>query len=168
VVHAIKLQVGHCINNSQGDNSLMTAKLYGRNKTSTLFIQPCILHFHLHRIWGTITMSYKKSLWPQNSEDAMMKSSTLLIHLWQYKYQFLVPLLALVLVNSTIRWLHSWFHVHLKGKCALGPFLSILVIECQHKCLNVNLCPWMDKVKIKSKGMFLSLSTLFWRLMYCV
>jgi hypothetical protein len=50
---------------------------------------------------------------------------------------------------------------HLKGKCALGPFLSILVIECQHKCLNVNLYPWMDKVQIKSKGMFLSLSTLF-------
>jgi hypothetical protein len=49
----------------------------------------------------------------------------------------------------------------LKGKCALGPFLSILVIECQHKCLNVNLYPWMDKVKIKSKGIFLSLSTLF-------
>jgi hypothetical protein len=36
----------------------------------------------------------------------------------------------------------------LKGKCALGPFLSILVIECQHKCLNVNLCPWMNKVQI--------------------
>jgi hypothetical protein len=34
------------------------------------------------------------------------------------------------------------------------------VIECQHKCLNVNLCSWMDKVQIKSKGMFLSLSTL--------
>jgi hypothetical protein len=49
----------------------------------------------------------------------------------------------------------------LKGKCALGPFLSILVIECQHKCLNVNLYPWMDKVQIKSKVMFLSLSTLF-------
>jgi hypothetical protein len=48
-----------------------------------------------------------------------------------------------------------------KGKCALGPFLSILVSECQHKCLNVNLYPWMDKVQIKSKGMFLSLSTLF-------
>src|SRR5688572_33478353 len=48
----------------------------------------------------------------------------------------------------------------LKGKCALGPFLSILVIECQHKCLNVNLCPWMNKVQITSKGMFLSLSTL--------
>jgi hypothetical protein len=48
----------------------------------------------------------------------------------------------------------------LKGKCALGPFLSILVIECKHKCLNVNLCPWMNKVQIMSKGMFLSLSTL--------
>jgi hypothetical protein len=48
----------------------------------------------------------------------------------------------------------------MKGKCALGPFLSILVNECQHKCLNVNLYPWMDKVQIKSKGMFLSLSTL--------
>jgi hypothetical protein len=48
----------------------------------------------------------------------------------------------------------------LKGKCAFGPFLSILVIKCQHKCLNVNLCPWMNKVKITSKGMFLSLSTL--------
>jgi hypothetical protein len=47
-----------------------------------------------------------------------------------------------------------------KGKCAFGPFLSILVIECQHKCLNVNLCPWMNKVQITSKGMFLSLSTL--------
>jgi hypothetical protein len=47
-----------------------------------------------------------------------------------------------------------------KGKCALGPFLSILVIECQHKCLNVNQCPWMNKVQIFNKGMFLSLSTL--------
>jgi hypothetical protein len=33
----------------------------------------------------------------------LMKTSTLLMHLYQYKYQFLVPLLALVLVNSTIR-----------------------------------------------------------------
>ena len=38
-----------------------------------------------------------------------------------------------------------------KGKCALGPFLSILVIKCQHKCLNVNLWPWMNKVQITSK-----------------
>jgi hypothetical protein len=50
--------------------------------------------------------------------------------------------------------------VVVKGKCAFGPFLSILVIKWQHKCLNVNLCPWMNKVQITSKGMFLSLSTL--------
>jgi hypothetical protein len=37
-----------------------------------------------------------------------------------------------------------------KGKCAFGPFLSILVIECQHRYLNVNLCPWMNKVQINS------------------
>jgi hypothetical protein len=52
------------------------------------------------------------------------------------------------------------YHTPLKGKCALGPFLSILVIGCQHKCLNVYLCFWMNKVQIKSKGMFLSPSTL--------
>jgi hypothetical protein len=57
-------------------------------------------------------------------------------------------------------WHKSPKRGRLKGKCALRPFLSILVIECQHKCLNVNLCPWMNKVQIKSKGMFLSLSTL--------
>jgi hypothetical protein len=49
---------------------------------------------------------------------------------------------------------------YVKGKCAFGPFLSILVIECKHKCLNVKMCPWLNKVKITSKGMFLSLSTL--------
>jgi hypothetical protein len=47
-----------------------------------------------------------------------------------------------------------------KGKCAFGPFLSILVIECKHKCLNVKICPRMNKVQITSQGMFLSLSTL--------
>jgi hypothetical protein len=36
--------------------------------------------------------------------------------------------------------------VSLKGKCALGPFLSILVIECKHKGLNVKICSWMNKV----------------------
>jgi hypothetical protein len=49
----------------------------------------------------------------------------------------------------------------LKGKCALGPFLSILVIECQHKCLSENLCQLMDKVQIKSKGMFIDLVHCF-------
>jgi hypothetical protein len=47
-----------------------------------------------------------------------------------------------------------------KGKYALGPFLSILVIGCKHKCLNVKICSWVNKVQITSKGMFLSLSTL--------
>jgi hypothetical protein len=47
-----------------------------------------------------------------------------------------------------------------KGKCAFGPFLSILVIECKRKCLNVKMCPWLNKVQITSQGMFLSLSTL--------
>jgi hypothetical protein len=53
-----------------------------------------------------------------------------------------------------------WRTMPLKGKCAFGPFLSILVIECKHKCLNENQCPWMNKVQIFNKGMFLSLSTL--------
>jgi hypothetical protein len=48
-----------------------------------------------------------------------------------------------------------------KGKCALGPFLSILVIECQHKCFCVNLCKVVDKVQIMSKGMFLNLVHCF-------
>jgi hypothetical protein len=39
----------------------------------------------------------------------------------------------------------------LKGKCALGPFLSILVIECQHKWSCVNLCQMMNKVQINTK-----------------
>jgi hypothetical protein len=48
-----------------------------------------------------------------------------------------------------------------KGKCALGPFLSILVIECQHKCLSVNLCQLMNRVQIKIKGMLLDLVHCF-------
>jgi hypothetical protein len=48
-----------------------------------------------------------------------------------------------------------------KGKCALGPFLSILVIECQHKCFCVDLCNMVDKVQIMSKGMFLDLVHYF-------
>jgi hypothetical protein len=48
-----------------------------------------------------------------------------------------------------------------KGKCALGPFLSILLIECQHKCFCVNLCKVVDKVQIKSKGMFLDVVHCF-------
>jgi hypothetical protein len=47
--------------------------------------------------------------------------------------------------------------VCLKGKCALGPFISILVIECRRKCFCVDLCNVVDKVQIMSKGMFLDL-----------
>jgi hypothetical protein len=64
------------------------------------------------------------------------------------------------LVNQMRNLRSTKWDDHVKGKCALGPFLSILVIECQHKCLNVISCLWMNKVQIKSKGMFLSLSTL--------
>jgi hypothetical protein len=34
----------------------------------------------------------------------------------------------------------------LKGKCALGPFLSILVIECQHKVLKCESMPMDGQV----------------------
>jgi hypothetical protein len=51
--------------------------------------------------------------------------------------------------------------LEVKGKCALGPFLSILVIECQHKCFCANLCKVVDKVQIMSKGMFLDLVHCF-------
>jgi hypothetical protein len=33
-------------------------------------------------------------------------------------------------------WRFSYLRDLMKGKCALGPFLSILVIECQHKCFE--------------------------------
>jgi hypothetical protein len=46
----------------------------------------------------------------------------------------------------------------LKGKCALGPFLSVLVIKCP---TQVSKCKKVDKVQIKNKGMFLRLSILF-------
>jgi hypothetical protein len=36
-----------------------------------------------------------------------------------------------------------------------------LVIECQHKWTYGNLCKVMDKVQIKSKGMFLDLVHCF-------
>jgi hypothetical protein len=59
-----------------------------------------------------------------------------------YKYTILINLFFFQTVLNIEEF------EQLKGKCALGPFLSILVIECQHKCLNVNQCPWMNKVQI--------------------
>jgi hypothetical protein len=58
-------------------------------------------------------------------------------------------------------WHKSPKRGRLKGKCALGPFLSILVIECQHKYFCVDLCNVVDKVQIMSKGMFLDLVQCF-------
>jgi hypothetical protein len=37
-----------------------------------------------------------------------------------------------------------------KGKCALGPFLSILVIKCQHKVLKCEFMP-MDEQSANQK-----------------
>ncbi|KAL5662966.1 hypothetical protein ACJX0J_023074, partial [Zea mays] len=92
------------------------------------------------------------------------------------KTQFLAVTLANVVNNWGYFVLLSWMPVYFKTvynvnmkqaawfstmrKCAFGPILSILVIECKHKCLNVKMCPWLNKVQITSKGMFLSLSTL--------
>jgi hypothetical protein len=56
---------------------------------------------------------------------------------------------------------YTVFLTFLKGKCALVPFLSILVIECQHKCFCVDLCNVVNKVQIMSKGMFLDLVHCF-------
>jgi hypothetical protein len=70
--------------------------------------------------------------------------------------------------EATRGWKERVLGSALKVKCALGPFLSILVIECQHKCFYANLCKVVDKVKILSKGMFLDLVHCFYGLMYCV
>jgi hypothetical protein len=61
--------------------------------------------------------------------DACLIAKTSMGWLWHHR-------LALVGMKN----LHKLLKGELKGKCALGPFLSILVIECQLKCLNVNLC----------------------------
>ena len=65
-------------------------------------------------------------------------------------------------------WHKSPKRGRLKGKCALGPFLSILVIKCQHKCFCVNLCKVVDKVQIMSKGMFLDLVHFLWTNVLCL
>jgi hypothetical protein len=65
-------------------------------------------------------------------------------------------------------WHKSPKRGRLKGKCALEPFLSILVIECQRKCFCVNLCKVVDKVQIMSKGMFLDLVHCLWTNVLCL
>jgi hypothetical protein len=51
--------------------------------------------------------------------------------------------------------IHRHSRCHLKEKCALGPFLSILVIECQHKWTYAKLwtkCKSSKKEKSSWKG----------------
>jgi hypothetical protein len=45
----------------------------------------------------------------------------------------------------------------LKGKCALGPFLSILVIKCQHKWFKCETMPNGGRSANQHKGMILDL-----------
>jgi hypothetical protein len=49
----------------------------------------------------------------------------------------------------------------LKGKCALGPFLSILVIKCPTQVPKCQIVPKTQEVQIKIKGMFLDLVHCF-------
>ena len=44
-----------------------------------------------------------------------------------------------------------------KGKCALGPFLSILVIKCQHKWFKCETMPNGGRSANQHKGMILDL-----------
>jgi hypothetical protein len=39
----------------------------------------------------------------------------------------------------------------LKGKCALGPFLSILVVKCQHKWFKYETMQMVEEVQINTK-----------------
>ena len=96
----------------------------------------------------------------QKQNQVVAKNDPNMPNLNQNKFVFSFALMSHFFSCFLLGWHKSPKRGRLKGKCALGPFLSILVIECQHKCLNVNLCPWVNKVQIKSKGMFLSLSTL--------
>jgi hypothetical protein len=99
-------------------------------------------------------------VWFAKTNQLVAKDDPYMPKLNQNKFEFYLKRFCTCSSWFMLCWHKSPKRGRLKGKCALGPFLSILVIECQHKCLNVNLCPWMDKVQIKSKGMFLSLSTL--------
>jgi hypothetical protein len=90
----------------------------------------------MYKLWCKIendsTQPHPFSLFQMNNETYILKN---MLELWG------ITTLTDVIVGGSEC-------LYLKGKCALGPFLSILVIECQHKCLNVNQCPWMNKVQI--------------------
>jgi hypothetical protein len=79
----------------------------------------------------------------------------------QNNFEFSFALVLHFFSCFVLCWHKSPKRGRLKGKCALGPFLSILVIECQHKWTYDNLCKVMVKVQIKFKGMFLDLVHCF-------
>jgi hypothetical protein len=58
-----------------------------------------------------------------------------------------------------VTWWPTLLHLLslLKGKCALGPFLSILVIKCQHKWFKCETMPKGGRSANQHKGMFLDL-----------
>jgi hypothetical protein len=97
----------------------------------------------------------------QKQNQVVEKNDPNMPNLIQNKSVLLFALMLHICVLLLSCWHKSPKRGRLKGKCALGPFLSILVIERQHKCSCVNLCQMMDKVKTQHKGMFLRLSTLF-------
>jgi hypothetical protein len=97
----------------------------------------------------------------QKQNQVVAKNDPHMPILNQNNFEFSFVLMLHFFSSFLLCWHKSPKRGRLKGKCALGPFLSILVIECQHKFLSENLCQLMDKVQIKSKGMFLDLVHCF-------
>jgi hypothetical protein len=97
----------------------------------------------------------------QKQNQVVAKNDPNMPNLIQNKSMFLFALMLHIFVLLLLCWHKSPKRGRLKGKCALGPFLSILVIECQHKWSCVNLCQMMDKVKNNIKVCFEDLVLCF-------
>jgi hypothetical protein len=115
----------------------------------SLYASTCVFDLEIE-IW----------VWFTKTNQVVAKDDPFMPKMNQNRFEFYLKCFCTCSSCFMLCWHKSPKRGRLKGKCALGPFLSILVIECQHKCLNVNLCFWMNKVQITRTGMFLSLSTL--------
>jgi hypothetical protein len=115
----------------------------------SLYASTCVFDLEIE-IW----------VWFTKTNQVVAKDDPFMPKMNQNRFEFYLKCFCTCSSCFMLCWHKSPTRGRLKGKCALGPFLSILVIECQHKCLNVNLCFWMNKVQITRTGMFLSLSTL--------
>jgi hypothetical protein len=114
----------------------------------------------LQSLWGLPGEVLSRRSWPKNLDHGL--KDNFIRHCGRLCPQPQEPSdICLKVFLMVLRALEQGLGCDLKGKCALGPFLSILVIECQHKCFCVNLCKVVDKVQIKSKGMFLDLVHCF-------